>query len=48
MASAPELLEVKQHAQDLLTIFSEACTVKFCHLDGNVEVLRGRWCIVCK
>ena len=48
MASVPELLEVKQRAQDLLTIFSETCTVRFCHVDGKVEVLKGRWCTVCK
>ncbi|KIM64094.1 hypothetical protein SCLCIDRAFT_115769 [Scleroderma citrinum Foug A] len=48
MASVPELLEVKQHAQDLLTIFSETCTVGFCHVDSKVEVLKGQWCTVCK
>ena len=48
MASVPELLEVKQCAQDLLTIFSEACDMKFFHANGKVELLKGRWCTVCK
>ncbi|KAF9232797.1 hypothetical protein BU15DRAFT_31894, partial [Melanogaster broomeanus] len=38
----------RQHAEDLLTIFSEKCTVKFCHTDGRVETLKGRWCNECR
>ena len=44
----PEMLEVKQRALDVLTIFSETCDVKFCHSDGKIEVKKGRWCKVCK
>ena len=44
----PELLEVKQRAQDLLTIFSETCDVRFFLPNGKVDVLKGRWCTVCK
>ncbi|KAF8443714.1 hypothetical protein L210DRAFT_861759, partial [Boletus edulis BED1] len=38
----------KEHAQDLLTIFSDICKVKFCHVNGHLEALKGRWCNVCK
>ena len=48
-ASIPRELPVKkQRATDLLTIFSDTCMVKFCHPDGKVESLKGRWCKVCK
>lgn len=38
----------KKQAGDLLTIFTEKCSVKFCHTDGKVEVLKGRWCNECR
>ena len=38
----------KEHTQDILTIFSNLCKVKFCNSNGAVEVLKGRWCNVCK
>ena len=44
----PEVLEIKQRALDLLTIFSGICDVRFCHLNSRVEVKRGWWCTVCK
>ncbi|KAG6372033.1 hypothetical protein JVT61DRAFT_8735 [Boletus reticuloceps] len=34
----------KQHAADILTIFSDHCTVKFCHENRKVKELKGRWC----
>ncbi|KIM58415.1 hypothetical protein SCLCIDRAFT_128273 [Scleroderma citrinum Foug A] len=42
------MLEVRQQALDVLTIFSDNCTMRFCHPDGKVEEKRGRWCTVCK
>ena len=43
-----EMLEVRQQALNVLTIFSDNCTVRFCHPDGKVEEKRGQWCTVCK
>lgn len=34
--------------KDLLTIFSDRVDVKFMKKDGSYEVVRGRWCLVCK
>ena len=48
-APLPEVLEKKKKAKDLLTIFSEKCSVKFSFpASGKVEVLTGRWCNECK
>ena len=44
----PEMLEVRKQALNVLTIFSDNCTVRFCHSDGKVEQKRGWWCTVCK
>ncbi|KAG1859620.1 hypothetical protein DFJ58DRAFT_726327 [Suillus subalutaceus] len=38
----------KQQANDLLTVFTQKCTVKFIGIEGVVDKKRGRWCIVCK
>jgi len=38
----------KEHRQDILTIFSDLCKVKFYSSNRTVEVLKGRWCNVCK
>jgi len=38
----------KEHAKDLLTIFSDICKVKFCLSNGAAEVLKGHWCNICK
>ncbi|KIJ61933.1 hypothetical protein HYDPIDRAFT_70921, partial [Hydnomerulius pinastri MD-312] len=38
----------KKQAEDILTMFSECCTVKFCHSDGKVETLKGHWCNECR
>ncbi|KIK92950.1 hypothetical protein PAXRUDRAFT_146177 [Paxillus rubicundulus Ve08.2h10] len=37
----------KKQAEDILTMMSEHCTVKFCHLDGKVDILKGHWCNEC-
>ena len=42
-ASMPEMLEVKQQALDVLTIFSDNCMVRFVHSDGKVDEKKGRW-----
>ena len=47
-ASMPEMLEVKQQALDVLTIFSDNCMVRFVHSDGKVDEKKGWWCTVCK
>lgn len=40
---------IKKHdTKDLLTIFSDRIAVKFVAKDGVVEVLKGRWCLLCK
>lgn len=45
----PQTLKTKKRqADDLLTIFSDRCTVKFSHSTGKMNTLRGRWCNVCK
>ena len=38
----------KQQADDVLTIFSDRCTVNFVLLNGNTEVLKGCWCNECR
>jgi len=38
----------KNSADDLLTIFSERTTVKFCSPDGQVATKVGRWCKECR
>ncbi|KIK76499.1 hypothetical protein PAXRUDRAFT_62771, partial [Paxillus rubicundulus Ve08.2h10] len=38
----------KKKAEDVLTIFSNCCTVKFYHLDGKEETLCSCWCNKCK
>ncbi|KIM50331.1 hypothetical protein SCLCIDRAFT_145794, partial [Scleroderma citrinum Foug A] len=43
----------KHQADDILTIFSDKCTVKFTQTDGTtgegwVETVRGQWCDICK
>ncbi|KAG2359518.1 hypothetical protein BDR07DRAFT_1378634 [Suillus spraguei] len=38
----------KQQANDLLTMFTQKCTVKFIGIEGVVDTKRGHWCIVCK
>jgi hypothetical protein len=35
-------------ARDLLTVFSDRIDVKFTKKDGSFEVLKGRWCLLCK
>lgn len=41
--------KVKAHdTKDLLTIFSDRIAVKFVRKDGMAEVLKGRWCLICK
>lgn len=48
-ATLPEALKPKNKtAEDLLTVFSEKCTVKFVKSDGGVEQKRGHWCNICK
>jgi hypothetical protein len=48
-APLPEVLGRKKKAEDILTIFSDKCTVKFSFPgSGKVEVLNGRWCNECK
>ncbi|KAG2156748.1 uncharacterized protein EDB93DRAFT_1101185 [Suillus bovinus] len=37
----------KNNADDLLTIFSECITVKFCSPDGEVATKVGHWCLEC-
>jgi hypothetical protein len=38
----------KKQAEDILTVMSERCTVKFCHPEGKVDTLKGRWCNECR
>ena len=38
----------KRQADDVLTIFSDRCTVKFSHSMGDVEMSKGCWCNACK
>ncbi|KAH7902920.1 hypothetical protein BJ138DRAFT_1108115 [Hygrophoropsis aurantiaca] len=48
-ALPPELKTKKRKADDLLTVFSERCTVKFRNAStGVIETLTGCWCNVCK
>lgn len=48
-AVVPDVLPTKKNkASDVLTIFSDRCTVKFCQRDGLVDTLKGRWCNVCR
>ncbi|KAF9242394.1 hypothetical protein BU15DRAFT_60508 [Melanogaster broomeanus] len=42
------VISKKKQAEDLLTIFSYLCSVKFCHPDGRVETLKGCWCNECR
>jgi hypothetical protein len=44
----PDEVKMKNKAEDLLTIFSDRCTVKFVSTNGEVETKVGRWCLVCK
>ncbi|KAI6018293.1 hypothetical protein EDC04DRAFT_2576528, partial [Pisolithus marmoratus] len=37
----------KKHAEDILTIFLEKCSVKFVHTDSRVEMLTGCLCSEC-
>ncbi|KAF8333385.1 hypothetical protein F5887DRAFT_893497 [Amanita rubescens] len=47
--SLPEKLVMKKgKADDVLTIFTEPCFVKFVLSNGNAQVLKGRWCNVCR
>ncbi|KIK91264.1 hypothetical protein PAXRUDRAFT_98279, partial [Paxillus rubicundulus Ve08.2h10] len=40
----------KKWEDNVLTIFSDQCTVKFCYAGpgGILETVKGRWCNVCK
>lgn len=48
--TVPDDLMVKDDTtRDLLTIFSDRVVIKFSPKNGDkVEVLKGRWCIICK
>ena len=47
--SAPTMSIVKTDStKDLLTCFTEKVKVKFSKADGTFEVLRGRWCQLCR
>jgi len=48
VALPSQLNTKKQQADDMLTIFSDRCTVKFTYDDGTSETLIGRWCSVCE
>lgn len=45
---APDEIKIQNSADDLLTIFSDRCTVKFVSTTGEVETKVGRWCLICK
>ncbi|KIM68361.1 hypothetical protein SCLCIDRAFT_84732, partial [Scleroderma citrinum Foug A] len=38
----------KRNTKDLLTIFTDHVKVKFVMVDRKIEVLTGRWCMICK
>ena len=38
----------RKNVEDLLMIFTDKVTVRFTHVDGHIETLRGRWCKECK
>jgi hypothetical protein len=47
-APIPKKLNVKgDSVRDILTIFTEWTTVKFSD-EGKVEMVTGRWCLICK
>lgn len=52
-AKLPATLPSKKHwADNILTIFSDKCMVKFTHTEATgeeqVEIARGWWCNICK